>query len=407
MRKLLNFNISLGFGLILALFVSNSVWAQQKYYVYQYNKTYGLTDLSGSDLIEGDFTDVEDDFTDSNFVVFENKAEKYVLINLKTGKQELFDTFKPFSFYAEDEYFSFVEKNGKYYYRGRETEKIIPVPKELSNNYFSQIGMINKNYLLAISTEEVKEPVKKSKTPVKKGVIPPPTLAPSYKEKTYVYLFKNQKSLPFIKKIEIDSDRRFSSSEANSLFTFFEVRKTPKTDKKGEVSYVTFQDRTYNPDLKPWHFAYESPFDIATLTVGKKLIICDSTFKVLKTVPKSEDNDASDLVKTYLTAAYPNDDINVSFGDFSPPVSMGGLGGTRKSFWDVKEKDGFSEISYLKDEQYVPYLKAKGKAEIHSNNIIELTDEKENSLYIYLDRAHLNVLPIPQKHSTAFQITKL
>ena len=80
MRKLLNFNISLGFGLILALFVSNSVWAQQKYYVYQYNKTYGLTDLSGSDLIEADFTDVEDDFTDSNFVVFENKAEKYVLI---------------------------------------------------------------------------------------------------------------------------------------------------------------------------------------------------------------------------------------------------------------------------------------------------------------------------------------
>lgn len=402
MRKILNTTTLYLFIFLLAIVHHAS--GQQAFHVFKYNDYYGLVNNSGDKIIEGDFIEYEDYNNVPNHALFETKAEKMVLINLQTGKQEIFDSYDPNCFYSEDEYFALAEKNKTYYYIGQKSGTILPIPKQLKNSYNPKLDLINKKYLCAIASETVyktpKKVVTKSNSPIK-----PVEPAPYPVEEKYVYIFQNKKSLPFIKKIKLE-DKFYSSNSAKDIFEFYNVKHLPKKDslEKTEMIIPTVS-KSYNENLMPWHFYYDAEFNYASLAVGKDLLICDSLFKVIKIVPL-QDQTKRDAVEAYFKKTYPQDDILVDYAEFSAPVSVGMMGTRRKDFWTQSTTDGKTLLSYLKNDEYLPYMSTNSTILNLTEEIITLQDNQGNKLTI-LSEYKKPMLHIPKKYIAQFDIKQL
>lgn len=398
-------------SIILALFViPNALLAQQQFFVYKYNGLYGLTKLDGTTLIEGEFKSHDNRIKD--YALFEDNNKKQILIHLETGKKDVFDEFEGNSFFLENQYFANVEQQKKHFLWSQKTGERLAGPKALQNLSFQDVYMINKDYLYAISYETIYPPTPKAKpAPKAQGkakvpVIQPPERLSYPKQVTYVYIFKNERNMPLVNKIEVDEEKLFGGKNPNSVFDFYTLKKKPKNVKEEANSqdYIETQ-RTWNPEIKPWHFYYDASFDVASILLKDSIRIMDGNFKVLKTIKYTEDLNEKDAVELFFSNRYPEEEVRLSYADFSPAVGMGSS--SRKAFWQIQKTDTNYEISYLKDDKYIPYLRvdaAEAKLTYDDNLIIK--DSANNELLFQLDKTTLQ-LPIPLKYKQHFKLEEL
>ncbi|SKB53582.1 hypothetical protein SAMN05660841_01054 [Sphingobacterium nematocida] len=393
--------------LTVILFILPSfLFSQQKYFIYKYNANFGLTSLDGTELIEGSFISHSDQIKD--YALFKNKSEKQVLVHLETGKKDVFDEFDGNSIFLENQYFANVENQGQYFLWSQKTGEKLPVPKVLQKQAFQDVYMINKDYLYAVSQELVYPPAPKPKaktaTKSKVPVISPPEISKPPKNVTYVYIFKNERSMPVVAKIEVDDEKLFGNNSPNSLFDFYNLTKSPKEGKTDDSNVYLVEQRSWNPELKPWHFYYDATFNIACINILDNILIMDGNFKVLKTIAR-KDRDERDAVKEYFESQYPDYDVKLSYADFSPSVSMGGS--ARKPFWMVQNKENQYEISYLKDDHYIPFVRLEAsEAKMGYDDNLYLKDAQDNELMLQLNKKTL-ALPVPSAYKQQFKIQLL
>ncbi|TDQ77167.1 hypothetical protein [Sphingobacterium yanglingense] len=397
------------FQLLLVAFLTlpNYLCAQHNYFLFKYNKQYGLSNLDGTDVIEGNFTTHSDQI--KNYALFGNKEKKEILIDLKTGKKEVFDRFDGNSIFLDSQYFANVERADKHFLWGQKTGEILPVPKALQGQVFQRVYMINKNFLYAVGQETVfpPQPKKKPVTRARTGTQPPPPIAPPErldppKQVTYVYVFKNERAMPLVTKIEVDEDRLFGSNTPTAVFDFYNLQKIDKEVTNDHVYLAT--ERTWNPEIKPWHFYYDETFNIACTYNAGSFIVMDGNFKKITTIA-SEDRYDKDAIAAYFQSLYPDKEVRLDYAGFSPSVSM--AGSARKPSWQVVQKDKIYEISYLKEDQYIPYLSAEAvEAKVWYDDKLYLKDENDNELTVELNRVTLQ-LPIPIKYKEQFKIQLL
>lgn len=391
---------------VIILILPSFLFSQQKYFIYKYNANFGLTSLDGTELIEGSFISHSDQIKD--YALFKNKSEKQVLVHLETGKKDIFDEFDGNSIFLENQYFANVENQGQYFLWSQKTGEKLPVPKVLQKQAFQDVYMINKDFLYAISHELVYPPTPKTKTKTapksKAPIIVPPEITKPPKNVTYVYIFKNERSMPVVAKIEVDDEKLFGNNSPNSLFDFYNLTKSPKDSKKDGSNVYLAEQRSWNPELKPWHFYYDATFNIVCIDIVDNILIMDGNFKVIKTIAR-KDRDERDAVKEYFETQYPTDEITLSYADFSPSVSMGGS--TRKPFWQVQKKENRYEISYLKDDNYIPYLELEAtEAKVGYNDNLYIKDTQNNELMLQLNKKTL-ALAVPSRYKQQFKIELL
>lgn len=396
--------------IIALLAIPNALLAQQQYFVYKYNNEYGLTKLDGTTLIEGGFKSYSDQIED--YALFEDKNEKQVLIHLETGKKDVFDAFEGNSFFLENQYFANVKQQEKHFLWSQKTGERLAGPKALQNQSFQDVFMINKDYLYAISYESIypqkpkAKPVRKAQGKTKVPPIEPLERLDPPKQVTYVYIFKNERNMPLLTKIEVDDDKLFGGKNPTSVFEFYNLKRKPKSDQGTENNYISLSaQREWNPELKPWHFYYDASFDVVCIPIEDSIRIMDGNFKVLKTIPRAEDLNEKDAVETFFRNQYPDDEVHLDHADFYPSVSMGGS--ARKPFWRAQKTHSDYEISYLKDDEYIPYLRVEAaEAKVTYNDYLFVKDSANNELMIQLDKATLQ-LPIPLKYKQQFKLEEL
>lgn len=397
--------------LIAVIFIlPHIVFAQQKYFVFKYNNNFGMTNLDGTELIEGEFISYDDQIKD--YAHFENQEGKQVLIHVMTGQKEVFDEFDGNSIFMGDQYFANVESNGKHFLWSQKTGERLSVPKILQQQSFQEVRMINKDFLYAVSYEWISPPTPKSKTKAVtktkiSGIRPPEKIDPPAppKQVTYVYIFKNERSMPLVTKIIVDDDKLFESNSPTLIFDFYNLEKIPKenTTTNNTVVYVA-PGRQWNPELKPWHFYYNADFNIACINKEDSIHIMDGHFKTIKTIPL-KDRHSQDATKEYFQSEYPKDEISLSYADFSPSVSM--PSSPKKPFWQIRKKENYYEIDYLKDEDYIPYLQLEAsEAKIGYDNGLYIKDAQRNELMIKLNE-ETRLLAVPLKYKQQFKIIQL
>lgn len=76
---------SLLFLLAAVLTLPSYLCAQHNYFLFKYNEQYGLSNLDGANVIEGNFITHSDQI--KNYALFGNKEKKEILIDLNTGKK--------------------------------------------------------------------------------------------------------------------------------------------------------------------------------------------------------------------------------------------------------------------------------------------------------------------------------
>ncbi|MFD2555672.1 hypothetical protein [Sphingobacterium tabacisoli] len=396
------------FQLLLVAFLTlpNYLCAQHNYFLFKYNKQFGLTNLEGTNIIEGNFTTHNDQIKD--YALFGNKEKKEFLINLKTGKKESFDYFDGNSIFVDSQYFANVEREGKNFLWGQKTGEILPVPKALQGQVFQRVYMINKDFLYAVGQETIFPPQPKKKAPTKArtGTKPPPIAPPEKldppRQVTYVYIFKNERAMPLITKIEVDQDKLFGSNTPTAIFDFYNLEKIDK-EKTNDMVYLA-TERSWNPELKPWHFYYDASFNIACTFSAGRLLVMDGNFKKITTMDLEKYYD-KDTIAAYFQSLNPDKEVRLNYAGFSPSVGM--AGSARKPFWQVIQKDNTYEISYLNEDQYIPYLSAvAAEAKVWYDDKLYLKDENDNELTVELNRKTLQ-LPIPIKYKEQFKIQLL
>lgn len=394
---------------VLFVLLPHTIFAQHKYFVYKYNTHFGLTNVEGTELIEGKFTSHSDKITD--YALFTAEDKKQVLINLETGKKDVFDEFEGNSIFLDNQYFANVENQGQHFLWSQKSGEKLPMPKALQKLSFQNVYMINKDFLYAISYEIVYPPIPKEK-PVQKGknTNKPPTITPprkieAPKQVTYTYIFKNERNMPLIAKIAVDDDKLFGGKQPTSVFTFYKLKKTPKSDKQGDEMQVFSASRSnWNSALKPWHFYYDAPFDVVCIPIEDSIRILDGNFNILKTIASADKYDR-DIVEDYFKAQYPNDEVELGYADFSAPISMGGS--AKKPFWQISNTESLFEVSYLQEDVYIPYLQLQAaEARIGYDNGLYLKDKDNNELMIQLSKKR-DQLPVPLKYKKQFSIQEL
>lgn len=301
-----------------------------------------------------------------------------------------------------------MERADTHFLWGQKTGEILPVPQALQGQIFQSVYMINKDYLYAVGLETIfpPEPKKKPATQVRTGSKPPPIAPPERlalsKQVTYAYVFKNERTMPLLTKIEVDEDGIFGNNKPTTVFDFYNLE---IIDKKVTVDreYIV-RERTWNPEIKPWHFYYDETFNIVCSYNSGSFIVMDENFKKITTIASNDRNDKN-TIEAYFQSLYPDKEVRLDYANFFPSVSMGSR--ARKPSWQLAQKDKTYEISYLKDDRYVSYLSIEAvEAKIGYDDRLYLKDEKNNELMVVLNSVTLE-LAIPNKYKEQFKIQYL
>mgnify|MGYP003574967602 CR=1 FL=1 len=393
-------------SLTLVFLLPCLLFAQQKFFLYRYNDQYGLSDITGKQVITGNFIR-SDEYLDKH-ILFDTKEQKNVLVNIETGEQKLFDEFIPNSIFLENQYFANVEDKGKYYLYSQKTGEKLEMPVAIRKQNFPRVFMLNKDYLYAIGSEtifpktpEVKKPKSKASASKVPAIIPEPKLEYPI-TLSYLYIFKNERSMPLVSKIKLDEEYRTSVDNPTNFFKLFNLHKTPKNEPK-KVTEINIVERKVTEGLVPWHFYYNETFDIAAIEVKDSIRVLDSNLKVLQTIA-IKDRSVEDILFNYLQAKYPNDEIGLSHADFfaSPMMSSG----NKAPYWKANKVDDHFELAFKEDDGYKTFARVEAQEAEFIGDQLKLKDKKGNTLSFKMDWSSM-AFPIPKQLKEQFKLSEI
>ncbi len=393
-------------SLTLVFLLPCLLFAQQKFFLYRYNDQYGLSDKTGTQVITGNFIRSSEDL--ENQILFDTKENKNVLVNLESGEQKTFDEFIANSIFLENQYYANVEDKGKFYLYSQKTGEKLEMPLAIRKQHLPRVFMLNKDYLYAIGSEtifpktpEVKKPKSKASASKIPTIIPEPKLEYPI-SLTNLYIFKNERSMPLVSKIKVDENFRFSGNEPNSIFSLYNLHKTPKNEPAKEME-INIVERKRTEGLVPWHFYYDESFDVAAVKDQDSLRVLDSNLKVLQTIA-IKDRSVEDILFNYLQSKYPNDDIGLSHADFfaSPMMSSG----NKAPYWKANKVGDHFELAFKEDDGYKTFARVEAQEAEFIGDQLKLKDKKGNTLSFKIDWSSM-AFPIPKQLKEQFKLSEI
>lgn len=374
--------------LLLLLLISPLVaFAQQKYFTYQHNSLYGITDLQGNDIVNATYTDWEEYNAIDSLAILENKTGKTLVFHLFNGSKNEYDEFLPNHIYIQDEYFSLINNANKQYLQGQMTGQRI-----LLKEKFYEFKNLGPDYIIG-KFQKIAKPVKQaSPKPApkkdKNGLTPPQIVREPQMERlkrNNYYVFKNDKQLTRMKEINSDEyDFPFSIYNNNAV-----------TGSHSEKQYQ------YKQDVKPWDHFYKESFDYVAVKDGNAFNLYDNNWKLITNIKSTRHPyNYDEQIGEALYALEEKKRFVIRSATYAVPPSM--WNGDRKpDFLKVEKQNDLNIVSVYRDKQYVFLFKTPAEVKA-SDSVITITKGTDTAQCI-ISKSN-PVLHLPKQYLQLYQI---
>ncbi|MGE9311821.1 hypothetical protein ACLOAU_09250 [Niabella sp. CJ426] len=327
--------------------------AQQKYFTYQHNGLYGITDVQGNDVVKAAYSDWERHNSIDSLTILENKKGKTLVFHLYNGSKKEYDEFQPNHVYIQDEYFEFITNNKKEYLQGQKSGLQIPLKEK-----FYEFKNLGPDYIVAkfqklpklIKDASPKPAPKKDKN----GLTPPQIVREpktEFPKRSNYYVFKNNKKMVKVK--EINSDEYD--------FPFSIYNNTAATD------YASEQQYQYKEDVKPWDHFYKERFDYIAVKDGNAFNLYDKNWKLITNIKSTGSSyDYDEPIAKALTALSKDKRFVIGTANYAVPPSMGGRA---PDFLKVEKQNDLNIVSVYQNKQYFFLFKTPAEVKVSGNDI--------------------------------------
>lgn len=343
---------------LLFLFLMSPImgWAQQKYFTYQHNGLYGITDVQGNDVVKATYPGWERNNSIDSLTILENKEGKTLVFHLYNGTKNEYDQFQPNHVYIQNEYFAFITNNKKAYLQGQKSGLQIPLKEK-----FYEFKNLGPDYIVA-KFEKIAKLVKQAapKPAPKKdknGLTPPQIVkAPELEtlKRSNYYVFKNDKKLVKVKEINTDEfDFPFSIFRNNAA-----TNNTPEPARSYE----------YN-DIKPWDHFYFEDFDYVAVKDGSAFDLYDKNWKLITNIKSTQDPYYYEEPISKALYAMEKDTakrFRIRNAAYAVPPSGWGRD---PAFLKVEKQNDLNIVSVYQKEQYVFLFKTPAEVKVYGNDI--------------------------------------
>ncbi|CAM4118903.1 WG repeat protein [Flavobacterium branchiophilum] len=402
------------------------VFSQQKYFIYEYNKQYGIVSNDGTSIIDSKYKELEDYKTIDSLAILKNEKGKTLLFHLFNGTFEEYDQISTNEVYLENEYFSLIKNNGKQFLKGEKTNTIISLDKN-----FTSIKNLGPNYVIVTSDTDVtkKTTVNVEKFELKKGYVsskdkkgyplPPPdpkknpiaynkVIKKEIKNITYrknFFIYTNSKKLQFIKELNAES-------------SLAKVYKIVTKENKKTYDSIAYNSQENYENINPWdHFLYEN-FDYLVLCddwyfIEPAISLFDSQFKSKNSFNYTKNREGfsqelEDAIEKKLKISSKTIDVELAEYTISPMAYSERQ--ERKEFLLIENIEGLNVVSYLDNNNYVFMFKTPYKVKQYDRKNkgiiryqIEIMDDNNNKIISLLDNKNPK-LNIPTNYLNLFKI---
>ena len=343
---------------LLFLFLMSPIigWTQQKYFTYQHNGLYGITDVQGNDVVKATYTDWERNNSIDSLTVLKTKNGKTLVFHLYSGTKNEYDEFQPNHVYLQDEYFAFIINNKKEYLQGQKSGLQIPLKEK-----FYEFKNLGPDYIVA-KFEKIAKLVKQAapKPAPKKdknGLTPPQIVkAPELEtlKRSNYYVFKNDKKLVKVKEINTDEfDFPFSIFKNNAA--------------KGSTTEPMYNYQ-YNT-IKPWDHFYFENFDYVAVKNGNAFDLYDKSWKLITNIKSAENSYYYEEPISKALYALEKDkakSFDIRTANYAVPPSMGNMGA---AFLKVEKQNDYNVVSFYQKGQYVFLFKTPAEVKVYGNDV--------------------------------------
>lgn len=353
--------------IMLLLFLANFAKAQQKYYAFNFNGKYGITDTLGNEALKPSYKYITA-VPAKNQIYLQDFSEKPdIIFNTKTGIKQLYESIYDNKVKIKNVPYSIVKTKGKSYLLSEETDKIIPITRDYDE--FKNVG----KYIVA--KYSLQDPFVSGG--INKSGIPQP---PKIREmKNYFVVLTNDENLKTM------VDKGF-----NKYLLLYKIPQEIKDDGIVRVQTIVLQEIDDNlPN-----------FDYIVLSNGNNHKLYNEKMVLIKAfiLAKANEEMLLDFCKKTLKL-----DLDVSSNEYIPTMSAApmaiGMGRPTNDNPNAVEKKPFESYFYVKKLENGNTIFALQETEQVSKHIFEANSKAK----VELDkRKHTLTISLNGKNQSEF-----
>ena len=359
--------------LFILFFFPVVAFSQQKYFTYQYNSLYGITDANGINVINAKYENLNNRESDS-LIILKNftGTTKTLVFNLFTGVKNEYDKIEMNYVYIQNEFFSLIENDKKQSLLGQKTGFLINLKE-----FYHTFQNLGSDYIVAKSNrKKTINLTLDDKTQAKT-------------ENDIYHVFKNNRKLNIIKEIAV---------KENLTYQIYKEKLPEKTD--NIVQFIENQVILNFPNEK---FDYIAIFQYDYVRKLDYWQLYDKNWLLIKKMyPKNTDNDMQEVVtKAVQLSVKGKKNVIVEHLRNEVYPDMATVEG--RDFLKIEAKNGVNFVSYLKNDNYFFLFKTTSKVG-SSYNRLTLEDAKNNKMIVDVDEETFKMY-LPTQYQQQFKIS--
>ncbi len=359
--------------LFIALLFPFVAFSQQKYFTYQYNSLYGITDANGADVVKPQYPHLDDRYSDS-LIILENFAgkTKTLVFNIFTGKKQEYDKIEKRHIYIQNEFYSLIENDKKQYLLGQKSGFVINLKE-----FYHTFQNLGSDYIVAKSNrKKTINLVLDDKTQAKT-------------ENDVYHIFKNNRKLSIIKEIAV---------KENFTYQIYKEKLPEKTD--NIVQLIDNQVVLNFPNEK---FDYIAIFQYDYVRKLDYWELYDKNWVLIKKMyPKDSDSNMQEFVTKAVQLSVKGKK-NVIIEHLRNEVYPDMATEEGRNFLMIDTKNGVDFVNYLKNDNYFFLFKTTSKVS-SSYNRVTLEDAKNNKIVVDVDENSFKMY-LPTQYQQQFKIS--
>ena len=349
-----------------------------QYFPFKYNDLYGVVDKDGNEEVKPMFTYVRTEIKDVAVFTLEGK---YIYYNLIDGTQKEFDDFDMNEVYIKDEYFSLITKNKKQFLLGQISAKVIPL-----KSIYTGFKNIGPNYILA---KQVDGSDKLEKEDSEEESLSEIKMVRLTKQKRINYfVFEHSVQLNFIAKL----NKEPIDDENDITVTTYKIEDTEPIIKNHEFNNAT---------INRWDHFKQEDFSILAFQNKQIVTLFNAKLKPFKIFTYTGDrreieSKVAEMSKEkIIDATYPKSVMMIKEQDpdYKAPVV-------------ISSSNSIYTLSYLKDGEYIAFLKTPSEISIWDKEKLSFIDTEGNKIVVTVDYKEQKIY-IPTSFLKQFEITLL
>ena len=361
--------------LFIALLFPFVAFSQQKYFTYQYNSLYGITDANGADVVKPQYVSLNNSESDS-LIIIKNNTGKILVYNIFTGVKKEYDKIFMNHIYIQNEFYSLIENNKKQYLLGQKSGFVINLKE-----FYHTFENVGSDYIVAKSNrKKTINLVLDDKTQAKT-------------ENDIYHIFQNNRKLNIIKEIAI---------KENFTYQIYKEKLPEKSPEKTDniVQFIESQVILNFPNEK---FDYITIFQYDYVRKCNYWELYDKNWVLIKKMyPKDSDNSMQEVVTKNVQLSVKGKK-NVIIEHLSRETYPDQATVEGRNFLMIDTKNGVDFVNYLKNDNYFFLFKTTSKVSA-SYNRITLEDEKNNKMIVDVSESSFK-MHLPTEYLKQFKIS--